>query len=83
MSRRAMSSTLKCMRKIAMLMACAALTAICCIVAAGLALTWNSGDAALVAGAVSVVAGAASWASVRRVRAANRRLGTNYTIFTI
>ncbi len=66
-----------------MLMACAALTAICCIVAAGLALTWNSDEAALVAGAVSVVAGAVSWASVRRVRAANRRLGTNYTIFTI
>ncbi|WP_439032013.1 hypothetical protein [Gordonia terrae] len=71
------------MRKIAILMACAALTAMCCIVAAGLALTWNSGDAALAAGAVSVVAGAISWVAVWRVRAANRRLGTNYTIFTI
>ncbi len=71
------------MRKMAILMVCAALSAVGCILGAGLALTWNRGPSAIAAGIGAVVAGAVAIALVARVRAENRRRGTNYTIFTI
>ncbi|MFE0751328.1 hypothetical protein [Gordonia sp. NPDC058843] len=71
------------MRKMAVLMVCAAFCAVGCILGAGLALTWNTGPSALTAGVGAVAAGGAAVVLVGRVRAENRRHGTNYTIFTI
>jgi len=73
----------KAMRKMAILMVCAAFCAVGCILGAGLALTWNSGPSAIAAGIGAVAAGGLAIALVGRVRAENRRQGTNYTIFTI
>ncbi|WP_193748610.1 hypothetical protein [Gordonia terrae] len=71
------------MRNMAILMICAALCSLGCILGAGLALTWNSGPSAIAAGVCAVVAGGVAVVLVGRVRAQNRRQGTNYTIFTI
>ncbi|OCH81258.1 hypothetical protein A9310_18800 [Gordonia sp. UCD-TK1] len=71
------------MKKMMILMVCAGLCAIGCIVGAGLALTWNTGQSALIAGVGALAAGALAVVFVGRVRAENRRQGTNYTIFTI